>query len=91
MKEVILSLIPLGNENAVSQSYLSDMTGYKKREIRLIVNELRKEYPVCSGNDGYWIGNNVDINNTINLLQSHIKTMQETVDNLERILDIMEE
>lgn len=89
--DTLIELIPMGIENAVSQTYLSDLTGYNKREIRLIINELRKYYPICSGNEGYWMGNNEDVNNTINILQAHIKTMQETVANLERILNIMED
>lgn len=90
LKDRVICFIPEGIENAISQTYLSSLVGCNKREIRMIVNELREEYAVCSGNDGYWIGNNRDVNNTINILNSHIKTMQETVKNLERILDIME-
>lgn len=78
MEERVLELIPIGKDNAVTQTTLADITGLDTRSIRFIVNSLRHEAPVCSGNEGYWIGNKEDVIKSIKRMQSQIKTLTDS-------------
>ena len=82
----VLSVIPTGEENAIKQSELAGITGYNTREIRLIMNSLRKEdFPICSGNHGYFKARNKeDIDSTTKRMLSQIVTLSESINHLQR-------
>ena len=82
----VLSVIPTGEENAIKQDELAGITGYNTREIRLIMNSLRKEdFPICSGNNGYYKAKNEqDIKNTTRRMRAQVKTLNESLKHLYR-------
>ena len=50
----ILEKLRVGKENALKARQLGE-----DREVRYIVSSLRKKkYPICSGDEGYWIAKN---------------------------------
>ena len=50
----ILERLGVGKENALKARQLGE-----DREVRYIVSSLRKKkYPICSGDEGYWIAKN---------------------------------
>ena len=50
----ILERLGVGRENALKARQLGE-----DREVRSIVSSLRKKnYAICSGNEGYWIARN---------------------------------
>ena len=82
----VLSVIPTGEENAIKQSELAGITGYNTRDIRLIMNSLRKEdFPICSGNAGYYKARtDKDIYDTISRMGSQVATLNESIYHLYR-------
>lgn len=50
----ILEKLGVGKENALKARQLGE-----ERDIRYIVSSLRKKnFPICSGDEGYWIARN---------------------------------
>ena len=85
----VLSVIPTGEENAIKQNEIVELTGYNAREIRLIMNSLRLEdYPICSGNYGYYMPESKeDIISTINRMNSQVATLNLSILHLQRSVD----
>ena len=56
-KKLVLSLISVGKENAISRQELKTLTGLDDRNIRLIIKELTKDHDIISSSSarGYWI------------------------------------
>jgi hypothetical protein len=48
----IEDLIPYGKDNAVSRTYLADVTGLTDRKIRYLISKARREYPILNLQDG---------------------------------------
>ena len=48
----ILEYIPFGRENAVTRSYLRDVTGLPDRDMRRCIESARKEVPIINLQDG---------------------------------------
>lgn len=82
----VLSVIPTGEENAIKQDELARITGYNTREIRLIMNSLRRaNYPICSGNHGYFKARNKkDLDRTTDRMFAQIRTLQDSIKHLQR-------
>lgn len=81
-KDVVLSLIPVGKGNAVNQKKLVELTGFNDRDIRSIVQSLRKEGNlICSNTyNGYWIAENIqELNETIRQLTAQKMTLEDTI------------
>ena len=55
----VYNVIGKSKDNLSTKSYISNLTGYKEREIKSIIHSLReKGIPVCSqvtNGGGYWI------------------------------------
>ena len=50
----ILEKLKVGKENALKARQLGE-----ERDVRYIVSSLRKKnFPICSGDEGYWIARN---------------------------------
>ena len=81
-KEVVLSLIPTGKGNAINQKKLVELTGYGSRDIRAIVQALRRDgNPICSNTcHGYWIAESVkELDETIRQLTAQRMTIDDTI------------
>lgn len=58
MKERLLNLIPNEKERAITGRELTSLTGIKLRQLKILITELRMEYPICSKETeggGYWM------------------------------------
>lgn len=58
MKERLLNLIPKEKEMAITSRELTSLTGIKLRQLKILITELRMEYPICSKETeggGYWM------------------------------------
>jgi len=57
------------------------------RDIRVKIHDLREHgYPICSGPDGYYMASKQsDLESTINILKSHVKSLNETIDGLTKL------
>lgn len=87
-EERVLSCI--GSE-PIKQHQIAQITGYTRREIREIVFSLRgKNVPICSGNDGYWLGNKEDIRRTIGRLHSEAYAIQQSIRHLSIAMEEIE-
>ena len=73
---------------AITQSELSAKTGYSKREIRRVINALREEYPICSGDFGYKLTlKKADVLRTIYRLRSEHDAIEQTIENLNSFIE----
>ena len=86
MAEIILSRIPVGRSNAVTGKDLSRNLGISNRMLRIYINHLRKDNPICSKDSdggGYWIADcDADIFECINGFRSRIRDFSNTISNL---------
>jgi biotin operon repressor len=85
MQKVVLSCIPRGIDNAIHSKELSFMTGLSKRDIRIIIQKLRKDgEPICSlTNKGYWIAKNSDeLYKCLSSLREQRDTLEDTIEAL---------
>lgn len=79
--DIALEVLPKDKENAVTQTELADRLGITKREVRIVINNLREHYCICSGNEGYWISNKAsDVKEFLMRQDSQIKEMIKTRD-----------
>lgn len=71
--------------NVPTKSYiLEQKLGISGVEIREAVRALRRKgYPICSGTNGYWIGDKEEIEHTISQLRSRGADMLETANAME--------
>lgn len=84
-KESVINCLNVGIDKAVKQDYIKQRTGLSKREIRRIIQELRREgYPICSSTyDGYWLAKTKqDLNICIDQILAQARTLNETAASL---------
>lgn len=56
MEDKLLSLIPIGRENAVHQNVLCNMMGVSTCVLKSLIKKLRMSgHAIVSDTDGYWI------------------------------------
>lgn len=80
--EIILSLISEGKENAKYIRDISASSGLCHRDIKSIIQDLRKMgYPVCSSTyDGIWLAKDrFELNETIKQFESRQIRINETL------------
>jgi Mn-dependent DtxR family transcriptional regulator len=80
----------LGKRNAVKQKDICTLLSCKGREVRNMVNSLRREgKPICSGGNGYWYAANSDeVLATIRYLDSRISNLSKAAIGLHGYLNI---
>ena len=85
-KELILNLIPSSKENAIKLSEIASYTGLAYRQIKEVISELRKSYPICSKETeggGYWIAeSSKDIVDFVYMIERRKKGYQLTIDTM---------
>lgn len=92
MNDYILGFIPNGKENAISNKQLACRMNVDTRTVRKLVEEARQRgNPICSGDEGYWIGDKEDIKRTLKRLYSQIRMMNCTIKGLEFALSEVDE
>ena len=85
-QERVLELMPYGKQNAIKIKDLIDWTGYSRREIKYLIRDLRKEYPICSGNEGYWLGDINDMKRCISNFTIQLMTKDKVIARMEKVL-----
>ena len=77
----ILERLGVGRENALKARQLGE-----ERDIRYIVSSLRKKnYPICSGNEGYWIARNeIEKAESLGKINSRIAELTAVVEGLKK-------
>lgn len=60
MIDLILDLIPFGNENPITRARLVELTGIDDRTVREIISQLKRFYPIVNIGQGYYIANDPD-------------------------------
>lgn len=92
MNDYILGFIPNGKENAISNKQLAYRMNVDTRTVRKLIEEARQRgNPICSGDEGYWIGDKEDIKRTLKRLYSQIRMMNCTIKGLELALSDVDE
>lgn len=92
MTNYIMGYIPKGNENAISNKELANRMNTDTRTVRHLIEIARQSgEPICSGDEGYWIGNKEDIKRTLKRLYSQVKMMKSTIKGLEFALSEIDE
>lgn len=85
-KEIILNLIPSAKEGAITLSDIASYTGFSYREIKAVISELRKSYPICSKETkggGYWIAESEqDVVDFIQMIERRKAGYQATIDTM---------
>lgn len=78
-KDQVLLFLEASGENALSGRMLAQLADCNERDIRDDVRALRLEgKPVCSGNQGYWLGSPEELLRCARRLRAHaIKEMQD--------------
>ena len=78
------------SEKPVTLSELKNLTGINKMTIKESIRHLREEYPICSNVRepyGYYISENEEqLQETINRIESQMKTLYVTSRNLKNQL-----
>ena len=77
----ILEKLGVGKENALKARQLGE-----DRVVRLIVSRLRKKsYPICSGDEGYWIAKNeYEKAETLGKINSRIAELKVAAEGLKK-------
>lgn len=81
-EKIVLSVLPVGKENAQYKKYFIDLLGIKEREFRDIIHSLRiKGIPICSNTTkGYWVCKNSDeLEEFILFLESYCINIEEVL------------
>lgn len=75
-KEKFISLIPYGSENGVPMKILADVFEIPDRQIRKIVELLRKDnVPICGDSNGYYFAVSLEEEREyINLVRSRFQS-----------------
>jgi DNA-binding IscR family transcriptional regulator len=84
MKERLLDLIPNEKERAITSRELISLTGINFRQLKMLITELRMEYPICSKETeggGYWIAeSDKDIKEFINMISRRRDGYNKTIE-----------
>lgn len=92
MTDYIMGYIPKGKQNAISNKELAHRMNTTARVVRKLIEEARQNgEPICSGDEGYWIGDREDIRRTLKRLYSQVKMMRCTIKGLELALSEVDE
>ena len=83
-KEIILSLMPQTQEEAIPGLELSRLTCLTSRVIKSLITELRVEYPICSKETeggGYWMAENEqDIIEFVKMIERRRNAYNKTIE-----------
>ena len=83
-KEIILSLIPQTQEEAIPGRELTRLTHLSLRTVKYLITELRVEYPICSKETeggGYWMAENEqDIIEFIKMIERRRDAYNKTIE-----------
>lgn len=60
MIDLILDLIPYGNENPITRADLVAQTGQDDRTVRDAIKQLKRDYPIVNIGQGYYIAEDPD-------------------------------
>ena len=80
--EIVLSFILEGKENAKYIKDISFISGFNSREIKRIIQDLRRAgYPICSTTyDGIWLAKDkLELNETIKQFESRQINITDTL------------
>lgn len=84
MKERLLNLIPDEKERAITGRELTSLTGIKLRQLKVLITELRMEYPICSKETeggGYWMAEtNEDIKEFVKMISRRRDGYNKTIE-----------
>ena len=84
MKERLLNLIPNEKERAITSKELISLTGIKFRQLKILITELRMEYPICSKETeggGYWMAeNDEDIKEFVKMISRRRDGYNKTIE-----------
>ena len=77
----VLERLGVGKENALKARQLGE-----ERDIRYIVSSLRKKnFPICSGDEGYWIARNeTEKVESLGKINSRIKELTAVAEGLKK-------
>ena len=77
----VLERLGVGKENALKARQLGE-----ERDIRYIVSSLRKKnFPICSGDEGYWIARNeIEKAESLGKINSRIKELTAVAEGLKK-------
>lgn len=77
----VLERLGVGKENALKARQLGE-----ERDIRYIVSSLRKKnYPICSGDEGYWIARTeIEKIESLGKINSRIKELTAVAEGLKK-------
>lgn len=83
-KEIILSLIPKTQAEAIQGPELSRLTHLTSRKVKALITELRIEYPICSKETeggGYWMAENEqDIIEFVKMIERRRNAHNKTIE-----------
>lgn len=84
VKNLILGLIGCGPRHAVTRLQLQLATGLRDREIRSVIEELRRDYCICNMQDGrgYYLPDWEDSRS----IRAFIKQQESRIQSIERSL-----
>lgn len=93
LKEVVLTLIPKRQSDAVTGRELVALTGLSLRKLKQVITELRKTHPICSketDGGGYWMAENEnDIREFMMMIARRRNGYDKTINRMQRHLDDM--
>lgn len=88
--DIVLELIPKEQINAKTSRELMSLTGLTYRNLKVIITDLRKQFPICSketDGGGYWIAeSNKDIENFILMIKKRRDGYNRTMKAMSRFL-----
>ena len=85
IKEKIILLMPTEKDNAITTKQLQNLTGLSNKQLKVIISNLREDYPICSkttDGGGYWIAQNMSeivdfVREISSRRRSHTKTIKD--------------
>jgi biotin operon repressor len=78
--DVVYVWLNRGRDNARSLSAIAETTKLSRRQVEAAVQRLRLNgYEVCSGPEGVWLGDDVDVTQTIASLRSRLRSQYKTL------------
>lgn len=86
MREILLNLIPNEKERAITGRELTALTGIKLRQLKILITELRMDYPICSKETeggGYWMAESDED------IKEFIKMISRRRDGYNRTIEVM--
>ena len=83
----VLGLISTDRKHPTTTDELTMRIGISVRELKSIIFELRKDFPICSkviDGGGYWMAEDAeDIRDFISLMESRIWSTKKTIDRMQ--------